>query len=171
MLSTIKNAVNNVLVRAKIKATEDTKVIQSNQIEANVDEIINGVERIQEYGFTSHAPVGSEAVVMFRGSREGGLIIATDSREFRIKELTDGQVAIYDKSGTKIVLKADNTIEIDATTSITVNCPTINLNTDTVNLTGTMIAGGDVIASGISLVSHIHGGVVPGGGNTDVPVG
>jgi hypothetical protein len=42
---------------------------------------------------------------------------------------------------------------------------TINLTNTTINLTG-----GDIIADGISLKTHIHSGVQPGGGNTGGPV-
>jgi hypothetical protein len=32
------------------------------------------------------------------------------------------------------------------------------------------VTNGDVIAGGISLMTHVHGGVQPGGGDTGVPV-
>lgn len=38
-----------------------------------------------------------------------------------------------------------------------------------IQITGTVTVNGDVIASGISLVTHTHGGVVPGGGSTGGP--
>lgn len=42
----------------------------------------------------------------------------------------------------------------------------------TLNVGGNLMinaSGGDVIVNGISLVNHVHGGVVPGGANTSVP--
>jgi len=36
---------------------------------------------------------------------------------------------------------------------------------------GTLVVTKDVIAGGISLVNHVHGGVVAGGAETDVPSG
>lgn len=39
-----------------------------------------------------------------------------------------------------------------------------------ISVTGTITVQGDVIADGISLKSHVHGGVVKGGANTGGPV-
>lgn len=55
--------------------------------------------------------------------------------------------------------------------------PTIDLGGATLSIIGdmtvdgTITVTGDVIASGISLVTHTHGGVVPGGGSTGEPNG
>lgn len=40
----------------------------------------------------------------------------------------------------------------------------------TATFSGDVVVDGDVIASGVSLVSHVHGGVTPGGGNSGGPV-
>jgi phage baseplate assembly protein V len=102
----------------------------------------------------------------------------------------DGAVISYDHAthalhaalpgGSSATLDA-TTVTINATT-VTVNAPTVEVNaTDvTVNaseltinshvqLNGSMDATGDVTASGISLVSHVHGGVTPGPGTTGQP--
>jgi phage baseplate assembly protein gpV len=47
--------------------------------------------------------------------------------------------------------------------------PMINLGGGRMHLNGDLIVAGDVIASGISLVKHTHGGVVPGVANTKGP--
>lgn len=57
-----------------------------------------------------------------------------------------------------IEVKQDQSIIITATAGVTVNAPTVT------------VPSGDVIASGVSLVHHVHGGVQPGGGNTGQPV-
>lgn len=41
--------------------------------------------------------------------------------------------------------------------------------TEDVLAAGDMIVQGDVVASDISLVTHVHGGVTPGGGSTGAP--
>lgn len=46
----------------------------------------------------------------------------------------------------------------------------INIISPLVNIVGDVNVTGDVVASGISLVTHIHSGVVPGGGTTGQPV-
>lgn len=57
-----------------------------------------------------------------------------------------------------IEVKQDQSIVITASAGVTVNAPTVT------------VPSGDVIASGISLVHHVHGGVQSGGGNTGQPV-
>lgn len=85
-------------------------------------------------------------------------------------------------SPTAVVLEAP-VVEIDASTSCTVNTPTFTVNGATVlngtvqqtgggtaHFSGTMTVDGDVTAQGTSVHNHVHGGVQPGGGNTGVPV-
>ena len=57
-----------------------------------------------------------------------------------------------------VEVKQDQSIVITASSGVTVNAPTVT------------VPSGDVIASGISLVHHVHGGVQSGGGNTGQPV-
>lgn len=47
--------------------------------------------------------------------------------------------------------------------------PMIELAGGTMKINGTLELTGDVIAQGVSLVHHTHGGVMPGGGNTGEP--
>ncbi|WP_413874162.1 phage baseplate assembly protein V [Albidovulum sp.] len=47
--------------------------------------------------------------------------------------------------------------------------PMIELAGGTMKINGTLELTGDVIAHGVSLVTHTHGGVQPGGGHTGVP--
>ncbi|MEH6775918.1 MAG: hypothetical protein V7668_18485, partial [Cereibacter changlensis] len=55
--------------------------------------------------------------------------------------------------------------------------PTMDLGGGTLRLIGTLYVEGDievtgdVRASGVSLVTHTHGGVIPGGGDTGGPNG
>lgn len=48
--------------------------------------------------------------------------------------------------------------------------PEINLAGGDLKVNGNIIVTGDVVASGISLVEHKHGGVTSGGSTTDKPV-
>ena len=71
-------------------------------------EILEKVERFQEYGFTSVPKNGAEAVlVAVGGSREHGLVVAIDDRRYRLKGLAAGEVALYDDQGQKVHLKRD----------------------------------------------------------------
>lgn len=116
----------------------------------------------------------------------GGMLNGTPTQYIQFS--TDG-IRIHSPTQVKIdapdVLIEAQTVEINASTSTTVTTPTFTVNGNTV-LNGTLNAGGDsggdasfsgsvivdvdVTANGVSLHNHVHGGVVPGGGNTGAPV-
>lgn len=78
---------------------------------------------------------------------------------------TSGVILRSGDSQTILTLKSDG-IEIDLGGPIT-----INTNGNDVNLNGggNIVTDGDVIASDISLVNHVHGGVMSGSDDTDPP--
>lgn len=80
-----------------------------------------------------------------------------------------GEITI---TATKSITVNCKTAEINASTSYTVNAPTINLN-GRINGGGSGSQGaafrGDVTADNISLKTHVHGGVEHGGSTTSGP--
>lgn len=71
----------------------------------------------------------------------------------------DGAVTLVTQQGVSIVAEAD----------VSVKAPKVIADTALVHATGDIVADGDVIASGVSLVGHIHGGVERGGSSTSAP--
>ena len=73
------------------------------------------------------------------------------------------------------------TAEVNATASASMTTPQLNVDASTTNWvgdiilsgniaqTGSQTVSGDVVASGKSLASHTHSGVVSGGANTAPP--
>jgi phage gp45-like len=108
MLNPIRRRIASMIGRAIIQAVNDTNNLQTVKITLLKDEVKSGVERIQEYGFTSNPPKGSEAILIApQGSRAQGVIIATDSGQYRVKPLPEGGAALYDKKGNYIKLIND----------------------------------------------------------------
>jgi hypothetical protein len=68
---------------------------------------------------------------------------------FDLKITPDGQLSLTLSKGAVI----------DAPDGITLNTPLVS------------VPNGDVVASGISLVNHVHSGIAPGPANTGAPVG
>lgn len=89
-----------------------------------------------------------------------------NENEVRLQD--DGTIKISAGANTKLTLNKDGTISLDAPTSLTVTAPTTTWVGD-INQQGTFTSDTDVVASGISLNSHTHGGVMTGGGNTGGP--
>lgn len=113
--------INSLFSRAEVTLIDDTKKIQSTQVKINEDEILDRIERFQDYGFTSNPLPGSEAMVVFQGGkRSNGLILKVDDRRYRIKSLESGEVAIYTDEGDKIHFKRGKKIEV-TTSELTIN--------------------------------------------------
>ena len=155
--------------RAVVLLVNDGTKLQGLQVSLLADEVRDQVERFQNYGFTSHPLPGAEAVAAsVAGNRDHVLVIAVDDRRYRLTALQQGEVAIYTDEGDKIVLKRGGTIEVTASTKVVLDTPLVEC-TGNVTVAGTVTAGVDVVADGISLVGHVHGGVDTGVGNTGAP--
>lgn len=151
LLTPIKNRVMNLVGRGVVKKVDDARKLQELQISALAGEVRDEVERFQQFGFTSVPEAGAETVVLFvGGNREHALAIAVDDRRYRLKNLGSGEVAVYNKTGAKIVMKANGDIEVTPKSG-----HKIRLAGD-VAVTGTLEATGDVKAGAISLQGHTH---------------
>jgi len=130
---------------------DDGKKLQQVQVELLADEVKDHVERFQQYGFTSVPLEGAEVLCVFLGGgRDHGIAFAIDDRRYRLTGLKNGDVALYTDEGTRIVLSRDKTVtitecdelkieashmhvdcdtlEINASDSITVNSPSVDVN-------------------------------------------
>jgi phage baseplate assembly protein V len=152
-----KNRALLMIGRCILRAISDDKAVQLVQAQLLADEIQDDVERIQQYGYTSVPLPGAEGVVVFvGGNRDHGLLIACEDRRYRLKGLVGGEVALYTDEGDFIKLGRGNTIAFK-TGRIDIDAPDgLHIN-------------GDVVAGGISLIHHVHGGISPGGSNTNPP--
>lgn len=156
--------------RAVVSLVKDGLKLQGLQVTLLADEVRDEVERFQQYGFTSHPHPGAEAlVVCVAGNRDHAVVVAVDDRRFRLKSLQQGEVAVYTDQGDKVVLKRDGVIELTASTKVRIVSPLVECTGD-VDVAGTVTAGVDVFADGISLVGHVHSGVDAGLANSGPPV-
>lgn len=157
MTAGARQRVSLMVGRCILRAINDTKGVQLVQAQLMADELHGDMERIQQYGFTGVPLPGAEGVAVFvGGNRDHGLIIAVEDRRYRLKGLAGGEVAMYTDEGDYIKLARGNKIEFK-TTRIDIDAP------------GGLHINGDVVAGGISLTTHTHGGVDPGSGSTSQP--
>lgn len=117
--------------RCVIIATNDAKALQELQITALADEELDRVERLQEYGFTSHAHANAEGVIVcVGGNRNHALIIAVDDKRYRLTGLETGEVAIYDDLKQKIILKRTGIeIETSQADGVKITAPKVQIFT------------------------------------------
>lgn len=110
-----------LLGRGIVKALKTDEGTQLIQVVALDGETISDVERMEEYGFTAVPETDSEAAIGFlNGNREQGIILCINDRRYRPTNLASGEVMVYDKNGSKVHLKADGSIEIEAKKNIIV---------------------------------------------------
>ncbi len=144
--------------------------IQQVQVSGLADETIQDLELMQHFGFTSVPPSGTQAVIIpLGGKTTHGIIVATENGSFRVKNLKNGETAIYDSSGSTIILKNNRVIDVECDV-YNVKCKTYQVTASegaTINgdltqadgsfsTSGDVTASGDVSANGTSLSTHKH---------------
>ncbi|OOF45607.1 phage baseplate assembly protein V [Rodentibacter trehalosifermentans] len=111
-----QNAINDIrqAFRGVLNLVKSEDNIQKVQVSGLADETLQDVEFMQHFGFTSVPPANTQAVILpIGGQTSHGIVIATENGAFRVKNLQGGEVAVYDESGSSIVLKKGRLIEID----------------------------------------------------------
>lgn len=160
LTASLQRKINLVLGRGILTGVDDSQGIQLVQGSLLKGETRDGMERLENYGFTSNPQEGAEFVAGFlEGNRDVGFILALGDRRFRFKNMAKGEVAIYTDEGDRIHFKRGNEIEIvtntltiNAATKVDVNSPavTVNssnvvqLNTPAVNITGELTVDGQI---------------------------
>lgn len=117
--------------RGKITLVISGEPIQRVQLSGLADETLQDLEHLQEYGFASNPPSGSDAVIIpLGGSSSHGVVVCTQHGSYRIKNLKSGETAIFNSDGAKIVLKQGRIIEADCDV-YRVNCKSYEVNAET----------------------------------------
>lgn len=184
--------IRNAIARGELTLVDDAGRMQTVQLSLLEGELASEAERFQNYGFTSVPEAGAEAAVIFvGGDRSHPIIIAADDRRARKYGLEPGEVAVYHKNGDFILLKNGNEMHIktrkltvDAEEKVEIRSREIFLAANAMRaeslsggaaeaaMKGTLrTEEGDLIADGVSLKTHTHGGTEPGSGSTGAPNG
>lgn len=126
MLADVRQAFRGV-----INLVKSGDSIQKAQVSGLAGETLQDVELMQQFGFTSVPPAGTQVVVVpVGGKTTHSIVIATENGVFRVKNLKNGEVAIYDQSGSTIILKQGRLIEVECDT-FKLNCKTYQVNATT----------------------------------------
>lgn len=163
----IGHRVMMMFARGVLRAVTDTTSRQTLQIEILKGELRDGVERMQDYGFTSHPTGGDVAVASVSGNREQCIVLVVDDRRYRL-QLQAGEVAMYDDLGNKIELLRDM-VKVAAVQHLQAEAPTTEI-VSSVKITGSLEVVGNITNNGKNIGStHTHKDVTPGSGDTGVP--
>lgn len=162
----MEGRVRLMVSRGVLTLVDDSTGIQMVQIDLLADETQDDVERFEGYGFTSKPHTGAEAIMLCVGGlRSHGIVIGVEDRRYRLKDLEDGEVGIYDDLGQSIMLRRTG-IEINTDQKVTVNADSVEVNAETVVVNSDDINLG---ASGGAKVARVGdsvvGGVITSGSN------
>lgn len=158
-LGPMRRRIQGMVARGVVEMVDDTAQVQTLQLSVLADETHEGVERFQNYGFSS-VPFGeAEATVVYIGGlRSHGIVLAVEDRRYRMKGGEDGEVVVYDDLGQAVHLKRDR-ILITSPNRVQVEAPKVVVLSDDVSLGAE--GGAKVARVGDTVV----GGVITSGSN------
>lgn len=161
----------NFLARGVVALVDAGRKLQGLQMRLTADEVKDGMEHFEPYGFTSNPLPGAEALAAFLGGdRSHGVVVCVADRRFRLQALKSGEVALYTDQGDRLHFKRGRVIEIE-TLTLKVKAETaVEFDTPVIRTTGQIVSQGDQIAAGVSQVNHPHAGVTVGIQQSGKPV-
>jgi phage baseplate assembly protein V len=176
---------NSGATRVTLNRVDDSKKMQAVQVGALEGEVLENVERLQNYGFSSYPTDGEGIGLPIGGDRGQMVIVGIEDRGKRKSDLKPGEVVVYNGNGDFIKLGTDNKIftktkESNIEAEDLVNMTTKNFSVTgpgdstadckfkgdislegNLTITGNLTVTGDVIAGGVSLRNHTHAGGPP----------
>lgn len=112
-IAPLKRRVQMMVGRCILTAVDNSKDFQELQVEALADEVLDNVERFQNFGHVSYPPNKSQCIILsVGGNREHSVCIAVDSKDHRLAGLSVGESALYDQQGNYVWLKSSGLNEI-----------------------------------------------------------
>ncbi|WP_430624181.1 phage baseplate assembly protein V [Pseudomonas entomophila] len=161
----------NFLARGVVALVDAGRKLQGLQMRLTADEVKDGMEHFEPYGFTSNPLPGAEALAAFLGGdRSHGVVVCVADRRFRLQALKSGEVAIYTDEGDRLHFKRGRVIEIETLTLKVKADTAVEFDTPVIRTTGQIVSQGDQIAAGVSQVNHPHTGVTVGNQQSGKPV-
>lgn len=147
----IKQALNTVrqAFRGKVARVQAGGGVQKIQVEGLDGETVQDLEHAENFGFTSNPPAGSDCVVVPLGGKTShGIIVTTTNGAYRITGLSDGETAVYNADGAKMVLKKGRVIEIDCD-KLNIKAPSgVNITSEKVECSAVLTVQGQINGNG-----------------------
>lgn len=114
VLRSLQRRMATLIGRAVLLAVNAGTGLQSVQVRILADEVMDGVEHMEPYGFTSNPLPGAEGVVLNVAGQRGACVgLNFGNRGLRVTGLKSGEVCIYTDEGDRITLKRDRHMEIE----------------------------------------------------------
>jgi len=95
---------------------DDTDEVQLVKLTANDGEVQDGIERMQDYGFSSNPPANSPSIIAYiGGNKDHGVILKTDGGTSRYTGLQIGEAVFYSMFNNYILHKAGGITDVVGT--------------------------------------------------------
>lgn len=138
--------------------TNEGGAVSTVQLRMSALQLRDNTTHLQHFGFASSPPIGSDTVHLNLGGDPGQtVIIATGHQTYRLKNLGQGQAALYDQFGHTVILSSTG-IAILGDVAVTGN----------MTVTGEITAGFGG-ADSVTLQQHQHLNTQPGSGTSGIP--
>lgn len=176
MMNQIINKLKGLVVRGVIKSINDTGARQMVVATLLAGEVKDRIERIQQFGMSSHPPSGAAAVFAAVAADRSRLVcIGENHPTHRPTDLVAGETQIYDAFEQFIHLQQSGVIYINAAGELRIVAPTkVRIETPQLEVTGEIIDKVDSSGQSMSGMratynTHTHP-ENDGGGPTNVPI-
>ena len=168
----LKRRVLLMVGRAVLLLVDDARKLQSVQVQALQGETLDRVERMQQYGLTSHPHPGAEVLLLsVGGMRQHPVAAAIDDRRHRPTNLAAGETCLYtdedgDDAPHRVWMKRGRVTAIEAAEiRLSAGGTTVTISSAGVDVDGPSLTHGEVNVGD----DHTHGGVATGPGRTGGP--
>lgn len=163
-MNALGDRIRNMLARAIVTLIDDSKGLQTLQVELLADEAQDGVERFGNYGFASRPKAEAEALAACVGGlRSHMVVIAVEDRRYRLRNLAEGEAALYDDLGQVVHLRR-NGILMESPLGVTVKAPQVTVEADRADITADTVNLGGPGGKAVARVGDpVSGGVIQSG--------
>lgn len=141
----------NVFAPGTITAVDDTGPVLRAQVTIGYLETVDDVPVLQQFGFASVPPLGSDvALVFIGGDRSNGAGVATNNQASRVRNKAPGESVIFNAFGMSIYLSAEGVIINGG--GLPVQIINGDLHTGNITMTGTLaVTGGPIKVNGTNV--------------------
>ena len=182
----IAHGIRSIVSRAVVRGTNDGGEMQTADVTTHASVDRSGVEIVQPFGVASRPRSGGLMVVLAVGGDQGDLVgLPIGLPEDRLGGLEEGEAAIYAADGSRVHVKADGTVDVNAQAKVNVNVngttfvieegkitSTVEGTRLTQSAEGFAFVGGTITHDGVPIdKDHKHEDVTPGSALTGVPTG
>lgn len=143
----------DLISRASVMAKHGERSLRTLQTEHLAGDVREDVEHFEPYGFTSEPHLGAEVVAAsLDGNRNHTIALIVADRRYRIKEMQDGEVAIYDDLGKIVYLKReellidakDSPVTVLSGSKVTIKAPEVVVDAANSTFLGNIKATGEI---------------------------